>query len=440
MVRQTKQTSVEKKESHKRKATPSTEDSVLKKKPTVESAVWACKISGCGKTFAREADLKRHQRTTKLHSPPSFACPQCDAAFTRTDALRRHQKSRHNGVVIEPSDPERKNGMTPENLQSSSSKPKSRSRSTSKGRDNPSAHSSVSVPQTSVPPGGPQTYYRQHTLPGMLMPCNLLVDGQYPPPIGLPTSAARLHQPPWTHPHHPPWGDGSQIPPPPPHIIAMGYPPPHPAYYPSPYYRSSTVPPHLDLVSPPLPPQHQHQSPNSAGSPHQADSSSSRTASPAVTGNVGADHGDGNSETPSTVPVIDPSLDMGASLDESCPDAKAPAALGGVVGAVLKSASENRGSSVSSGGKTDLPPPNGQIEVGDVSGDSEPSTQDGSSASTAVGGIPPTDDTPNPAYASPDSTIQYPPEMEQMLTEDGEPMLNPAELLTQESLASPSPS
>lgn len=131
---------------------------------------------------------------------------------------------------------------------------------------------------------------------------------------------------------------------------------------------------------------------------------------------------------------------MGASLDESCPDAKAPAALGGVVDAVLKSASENRESSVSSGGKADLPPQNGQIEVGDVSGDSEPSTQDGSSASTTVGGIPPTDGTPNPAYASPDSTIQYPPEMEQMLTEDGEPMLNPAELLTQESLASPSPS
>ncbi|KAI6015646.1 hypothetical protein EDC04DRAFT_575714 [Pisolithus marmoratus] len=318
MVRQTKQTPVEKKESHKGKTTPS-EDSVLKKKPTIESAVWACKISGCGKTFAREADLKRHQRTTKLHSSPSFACPQCDATFTRTDALRRHQKSRHNGVIIEPSDPQRTNGMAPENLQSSSSKPRSRSRSSSKGREDPSVHS---LPQTSIPPGGPQSYYRQHTLPGMLMPCNVLVDGQYPPPIGLPTSAARLHQPPWPHPQHPPWVDGSQFPPPPPHMIAMGYPPPHPAYYPSPYYRSSTVPPpHPHLISSPVPPQHQHQSPNGTASPHQADSSSSRTGSPAVAGTVG----ERIAETRSTAPVIDPSLDV----DEVRPDAKDPGSFGG---------------------------------------------------------------------------------------------------------------
>jgi len=33
--------------------------------------IWPCKINGCSKEFAREADLKRHQRTTKLHSMPS---------------------------------------------------------------------------------------------------------------------------------------------------------------------------------------------------------------------------------------------------------------------------------------------------------------------------------------------------------------------------------
>ncbi|KAI6120920.1 hypothetical protein EDD16DRAFT_808727 [Pisolithus croceorrhizus] len=417
--------------------TPS-EDSALMKKPTIESAVWACKMSGCGKTFAREADLKRHQRTTKSHSPPSFACPQCDATFTRTDALRRHQKSRHNGVIIEPSDPDRKNGMTSENPQSSSSRPKSRSRSTSKGRENPSVHSPVSLPQTSLPPGGTQSYYRQHTLPGMLMPCNVLVDGQYPPPIGLPTSAARLHQPPWTHPQHPPWGDGSHIPPPPPHMIAMGYPPPHPAYYPSPYYRPSTVPPpHPGLISPAIPPEHQHQSPNGTGSPQQADSSSSRTGSPTIAGT--AEHGKGSTERSSTVPVIDPSLDAGASLDGDRSDTKPPVPLEGAVDAVLESGSANRESSVGSGRaikESNSPPPDGQIETGDVPGDPEPAAP----INAAVGGIQSTDDAPDPAYASPDSTLQYPPEMEQMLTEDGEPMLNPAELLTQESLASPPPS
>lgn len=63
--------------------------------------MWPCKINGCNKQFAREADLKRHQRTTKSHSMPGLcvsvifylyisvhaytcsACPQCDATFTR---------------------------------------------------------------------------------------------------------------------------------------------------------------------------------------------------------------------------------------------------------------------------------------------------------------------------------------------------------------------
>jgi len=37
-------------------------------------------------------------------------------------------------------------------------------------------------------------------------------------------------------------------------------------------------------------------------------------------------------------------------------------------------------------------------------------------------------------------SLERPEPMEHILTEDGEPMLNPAELLTQESLASPPPS
>jgi hypothetical protein len=52
------------------------ESSSLKKraqrKKPVATGVWPCKINGCNKQFAREADLKRHQRTTKLHSMPSL--------------------------------------------------------------------------------------------------------------------------------------------------------------------------------------------------------------------------------------------------------------------------------------------------------------------------------------------------------------------------------
>lgn len=53
----------EKKETHKKK-TP------VKKK--VETGSWPCKMNGCNKVFAREADLKRHQRTTKTHSMPGL--------------------------------------------------------------------------------------------------------------------------------------------------------------------------------------------------------------------------------------------------------------------------------------------------------------------------------------------------------------------------------
>ena len=41
-----------------------------KKKPHSKTGLWACKINDCNKSFAREADLKRHQRTTKGHSQP----------------------------------------------------------------------------------------------------------------------------------------------------------------------------------------------------------------------------------------------------------------------------------------------------------------------------------------------------------------------------------
>lgn len=37
------------------------------KKASSNVVVWACDMGGCDKKFAREADLRRHQRTAKAH-------------------------------------------------------------------------------------------------------------------------------------------------------------------------------------------------------------------------------------------------------------------------------------------------------------------------------------------------------------------------------------
>ncbi|EJF67418.1 hypothetical protein DICSQDRAFT_177034 [Dichomitus squalens LYAD-421 SS1] len=277
MVRsQAKQTPDEKKETKKK--TSSAAASNGKKK--ADTGSWPCKMDGCKKVFAREADLKRHQRTTKTHSIPglyvlsealvmlapalnpvrgnSSQCPQCDATFTRTDALRRHQKSRHNGVIIEPAEPE-KDKQSGEGASSGSRSPSptgSPARSQGEGSINgsPPAGQSSSAGGSS---GRASSYYRPHTMqdgyyaaygpprppPGMVM------DPHYPPPpMGLPTSATRGSWQPTPAP--PPWPgpDGQPMAPPPPGMYIPT------SYYPSPYYRHPGVPlpQHIPQINPEL--------------------------------------------------------------------------------------------------------------------------------------------------------------------------------------------
>lgn len=40
------------------------------KKAPSNAIAWVCEIEGCDKKFAREADLRRHQRTAKVHVVP----------------------------------------------------------------------------------------------------------------------------------------------------------------------------------------------------------------------------------------------------------------------------------------------------------------------------------------------------------------------------------
>ena len=135
----------------------------------------------------------------------------------------------------------------------------------------------------------------------MMPPPGVMVDGHFPPVVGLPTSAARLHQASWQPAL--PWagGDGSQ--PPPPHMVPPGY--PHPYYNAPPqYYRpDAMMQPPPDAV---VHPQITHGiSPSSNG-----ESSSSRTSTPVLAVDPSLDHaGMEDSETGDTeTTVIDPSL------------------------------------------------------------------------------------------------------------------------------------
>ena len=154
-------------------------------------------------------------------------------------------------------------------------------------------------------------------------------------------------------------------------------------------------PPHPDLI--PHSPPHPHQPSNSIGSPDTGGSSSSRTRSPADRDSVGVG------------PVIDPSLDVGAPTD-----GKTPIPLEIAVSAVLNSVSAERESSIGSTGAT-------SGHAAQASEEDEPKT-----TAASGGDLSSASDVSNSNALG--STLERPPEMEQMLTEDGEPMLNPGSL------------
>ncbi|KAH8998802.1 hypothetical protein EDB86DRAFT_2910153 [Lactarius hatsudake] len=393
MVRtQLKPTFEEKKDSQKKKSSSK----------KAETGIWPCKINGCNKEFAREADLKRHQRTTKLHSQPGFACPQCEATFTRTDALRRHQKSRHNGVIIDPGPPVQSEENTGESSRSRGGTPKPKNK----------VHPPPAVaPGSGALPG----YYRQQGINAefvVFVPPRtqgVIVDPNYA--VGHPTSAARLAQPSWGP---PPWGDGTQ--PVPPYPIP-GAPPP--GYF-TPYYHPGV---------PPLPLTNAQCHSNAMGQPYAPSSSSpDGTCVPS----------DGEPEVPcspkppqeredkagshapaeSSAPVIDPSLDA----PESHANGKSPISLAitsAAMRAVLVESRRIAGHQSESSVNT--------------LGSKEPSSHTYVSESAPAKVMKCADSNIPPAP----SATEHP--SSTMLTEDGETMLHPAELLTQESLASPSP-
>ncbi|GLB43539.1 putative zinc finger [Lyophyllum shimeji] len=409
MVRtSTNEPSEDKKETTKKRTAP--------RKKTVVTGVWPCKINGCNKQFAREADLKRHQRTTKLHSMPGFSCPQCDATFTRTDALRRHQKSRHNGVIVEPSEDSK------DDMEEGSSGSQSKSRSatpSSKGKEKAPAPPAVNAQYpVQTTRSGPSSYYRQHTMTtsGPYVPRPPIMDPHYSQ-VGLPTSATRLNMAThWGYPH--PWPDGTPQ--------QMSY---QHMYY-STHYRPNGVSQPLGQPSPPPPPTAvdpqtvpngaatgaQETPPPPPGPPHQSPHATKPPSDSTCAETPPAD---------SSAPVIDPSLN--ASDSTTLTEEQVLELTQAAMKAVLEAEAERANSRETSASTP-------TVSEGDKHGCADAPDEDKSTLQS-----PPSRDESHPVHGY-GLRLGRPEPMEHMLTEDGEPMLNPAELLTQESLASPPPS
>ncbi|KAF8167288.1 hypothetical protein B0H34DRAFT_792030 [Crassisporium funariophilum] len=370
-------------------------ETTVKKKVAVQrrpmiSGVWPCKINGCNKQFAREADLKRHQRTTKLHSMPSFACPQCDATFTRTDAQRRHQKSRHNGIVIEPIESTNEGD---ENSRSRSGTP------SSKGKEK-AVNIPVQTHQGMPTVTGPSTYYRQHTA----------TTTPYMPPrihqVNILTSSART-APPW--PGYPQWPTGA----PPPNMGPISY-IPHPMYFPSPHYR-----PHTTGYPSASPPPSSDPGLNLPGMGMRTPSQN--TSSSDISRNS-------PSHLHSSAPPAD-SLDINHISDLDNTSQLTAEDVVAAVRLVMNMQAESEEAAKK------------REEEEKVHGGYSRESQDMDEEDLrhSVPRSLDLDDALNGLHGY-GSSFERPEPMEHMLTEDGEPMLNPAELLTQESLASPPPS
>ncbi|THH11590.1 hypothetical protein EW145_g530 [Phellinidium pouzarii] len=174
-----------------------------------------------------------------------------DAEFAAcTDALRRHQRSRHNGIVINPIDPLNSKdtegdgeGSTASALQSRSGSPTTNKGRRSKNSSSANASSSTPVqtivtrPDASGLSSGSQSYYRQNTINPVFVPPHTpsgAQDSSNYQSTQIPTSAARFHA--WVP--NPPWIQENPNMPRPTGPITFIHPSPPGYYAPGAYYRS----------------------------------------------------------------------------------------------------------------------------------------------------------------------------------------------------------
>ncbi|KAL5533873.1 hypothetical protein ACEPAG_333 [Sanghuangporus baumii] len=147
--------------------------------------IWVCKLNNCNKK--NDSDLMYEVSMLEtaaeiLISKPSRCCPQCDSTFTRTDALKRHQRSRHNSGQIDTIASSNNGSIDGETEGSSTPAPQSRSQSPGQGEvsNQKSSHSQfIPVPtimtQPEAPglPTGTQSYYAPDMINTVFIPSRI---------------------------------------------------------------------------------------------------------------------------------------------------------------------------------------------------------------------------------------------------------------------------
>lgn len=382
--------------------------------------------------------------------------------------------TRHCGIIIEPAEQEKKSGLDGEAPRSTGSKSRSRSATpSSKGKERVRGSNSTSPttlhPGTAAPASGHSSYYRQHTATttggtsNHVSPCYRLIsfnlafvpprapqpvmDPQYAQ-VGLPTSATRLNSATnWGHPH--PWPEG------PPQMGPISYHPipgQHPVYYASPYYRpNGAMIPHPQPLHPP------ELAPNIRGVPNGSSSHSppqdhniSRGGTPMHNPNHDVEMTTATSHTPNedpkpsfvTAPVIDPSLDSSTNTSSvshshaqmSSEQIKAISLeiTQAAMEAVLESAKaevESRNSRTPNGvkvqdGVVSKGSNTRQLQEGEADADGDADEDEERAIASQLA----SEDKSNGIHGY-GRALERPEPMEHMLTEDGEPMLNPGLLL-----------
>lgn len=298
---------------------------------------------------------------------------------------------RHHGIVIEPiegakeDDDSRSRSGTPSSL---------------KGKEKATSLP-VQTYQGAPTSSGPSSYYRSHTatttrtlhFSSFQPKSSTHIIKAYIPPrptqLGLPTSSVRSG-PPWPE-YPPPWQNG----PPPPNVGAIGY--TMSMYYPSPHYRPHTNGYHTGRSPPPQPPPPPLY--HSAGGSPPASTSRNPSSQPPNSSASLSDSG---------IACIDPALEGGSELTA--------ADVVAAVQAVLMQAAETEEKRQREKEETERLL-RGREQEGDGAGDAgdDEAMDVDRGMEDGMGGLH--------GYGS--LSLRRPEPMEHILTEDGEPMLNP---------------